>query len=169
MKVQDMKVQDTKDQAMGDHDTMLSLAVVQHEIPTHCPMPALSRLLAVTAQPSSHRLAPRPIPRSLGCPRRSIVFRIRQFPPITTHRRNHRSPPPEHSRKCLPCGCLYQHREHHLMSPPLTLPLGLRDVVPRCLLPILLPRAADGLLTTLDRPLGHLCRALQLLDEPTKT
>jgi len=166
---QDMRVQDTKDQAIVDHDTTLSPAVVQPETPTHCPTPALSRLLAVTAQPNSHRLVPRQIPRCLGCLRRNIVFRIRQFPPITTHRRNHRSPPPEHSRKCLPCGCLYQHREHHLMSPPLTLPLGLRDVVPRCLLPILLPRAADGLLTTLDRPLGHLCRALQLLDEPTKT
>ena len=161
MKVQDTKDRGTKDQIMApdmkaqgmrDHVTMVFLAVVQCETPTHCLTPAPSRPPAATAQPSFHRLAPRQLPRSPGCLRPSIVFRTHQSHHTTTHRRSHRNPRPEHSHKYLPCGCPYLPREHHLMSPLLTLLLDRRGVVPRCLPPISLPRAAGGLLTTLDLP-----------------
>ena len=154
MRVQDTKGQiiapGTKAQDMRYHDTMVFLAVAQCETPTHCLTPAPSKRPAVTAQPSFHRLVPRRIQRSLGCLRPSIVFRTHQSHHTTTHRRSHRNPRPEHSRKYLPCGCLYLPREHHLMSPLLTLLLDRRGVVPRCLPPISLPRAAGGLLTTPD-------------------
>jgi hypothetical protein len=163
MEDQDKKAQSMKDQIMAqdtrDLATMLSLAVVRRETPTHCPTPALSRLPAVTARRSSHRLVPRRIPRCLGCLRQNIVFRIHQFHHTTTHQRSHQNPPPEHSRKCPPCGCLYQLREHHLMPPLPTLLLDLPDVVLRCLPLILLPRAAGGLLTILDLPPEYLSPA----------
>jgi hypothetical protein len=159
MRVQGMRDQDMKDQVMAqgtkaqdmrDHDTMVSLAVAQCETPTHCLTPAQSKHPAVTAQPNSHRLVPRQIPRFLGCLRRSIVFLTLQFPPTTTHQRSHRNPLHEHSRKSLPCGCLYQPRERHLMHPLLTLLSDLRGVVPRFPLPIPLPHLAGGPLTTPD-------------------
>ena len=165
MKVQDMEDHDTKAQSMKDQimaqemkdrATMLSLAAVRRETPTHCPMPALSRHPAATAQLNFHHPARRRIPRCLGCLRPNIVFRTHQSHHTTTRQRSHRDLLPEHSRKYLPCECLYQLREHHPMSPPLTLPLDLRDVVPRCLLLIRLLRPAGGPLTTLDLPPEYL-------------
>lgn len=169
MRVQGTKDRDTRVQSMRDHDmkardtkdpdTMAPLATAHCETPTHYQMPALSRRLAATAQPSSHPQAPRQIRRYRERLRRNIVSRTLQSLPTTIHHRRRRNLPLEHSPRYLPSGCLYRLQEHHPML-PLPTPLSPhQDVDPRRLSHIRLPQPAGGLLTTPDLPRAYLCPA----------